>query len=54
MAKKGNRTWVWMTSKETTYRFQSERNKVNEAGQKLEVTRFDPVSRKHLTFKETK
>jgi ribosomal protein L33 len=54
MAKKGNRTWVWMTSKETTYRFQSERNKVNMNGEKLTMLRFDPITRKHCKFIETK
>lgn len=53
MAKKGNRTWVWMTSKLTTYRFQTERNKVNET-EKLEVKKFDPVTKKHVVFKESK
>jgi len=53
MAKKGNRNWVWMASKETTYRFQTERNKVNE-GEKLSVVRFDPISRSHKKFTEVK
>ena len=52
MAKKGNRTWVWMTSKVTTYRFQTERNKVNLT-EKLKIKRFDPVTRKHVEFTET-
>ena len=53
--KKGNRTWVWMvaeTKGETTHRFQTERNKVNEEG-KLVIRKFDPVTRTHVTFKET-
>lgn len=57
MAKKGNRTWVWMVpkdKKESSYRFQSERNKVNMDGKKLEIKRFDPTIRKHILFVETK
>ncbi|MCC2632043.1 MAG: Ribosomal protein [Patescibacteria group bacterium] len=56
MAKKGNRTWVWMVpkdKKESSYRFQTERNKVNIEG-KLEMRRFDPTVRKHVLFVETK
>ena len=56
MAKKGNRTWVWMVAKdkkESTFRFRTQRNKVNE-GQKLEIRRFDPSTRKHVMFVETK
>lgn len=53
MAKKGNRSWVWMASKESPYRFQTERNKVN-LGEKLKVMRFDPVTRKHIEFTESK
>ena len=56
MAKKGNRTWVWMVAKdkkETSYRFQTERNKVNQEG-KLEIRKFDPTTRKHVLFVETK
>lgn len=56
MAKKGNRTWVWMVAKnksESDYRFQTERNKANET-EKLEVRRFDPTTRKHVVFREAK
>jgi len=56
MAKKGNRSWVWMVAKtkgESLYRFQTSRNKVNE-GKKLEVRRFAPDVRKHVWFVETK
>lgn len=56
MAKKGHRTWVWMVAKdkkESTFRFQTERNKNNEEG-KLEIRRFDPTVRKHVLFVETK
>lgn len=56
MAKKGNRNWVWMIAKdkkESTYRFQTERNKVNLT-EKLTMRRFDPTLRKHVLFIETK
>jgi ribosomal protein L33 len=56
MAKKGNRNWVWMIAKdkkESTYRFQTERNKVN-LGKKLEMMHFDPTTQKHVLFIETK
>ena len=55
MAKKGARTWVWMIAKdkkESTHRFQAERNK--NMGKKLELMRFDPTLRKHILFIETK
>lgn len=54
--KKGNRTWVWMVAEnkgESTHRFQTERNKVNIEG-KLVIKRFDPITRKHINFKESK
>ena len=58
MAKKGNRSWVWMEAKikgETTFRFQTERNKMNQKDkQKLEISRFAPDVRKHVLFKEAK
>lgn len=61
MAKKGNREWVWMAAKnkgESKFRFQTERNKVNEAqgktGGKLEVMRFAPDVKKRVLFKEVK
>ena len=53
MAKKGNRNWVWMASKESPYRFQTERNKVNMT-EKLEMKRFCPFTRKHVLFREAK
>ena len=56
MAKKGNCTWVWMApknKKESSYRFQTERNKVNIEG-KLEMKAYDPTTRKHIMFVETK
>ena len=61
MAKKGNREWVWMAAKtkgESTFRFQSERNKVNQnmkkGAEKLEISRFAPDVKKHVIFKEIK
>jgi ribosomal protein L33 len=54
--KKGNRTWVWMVSEtkgESTYRFQTERNKVNET-EKLRLRKFAPDIRKMIWFKESK
>ena len=56
MAKKGNRTWVWMVAedkKESSHRFQTERNKVNQKD-KLRIRKFDPTTKKHVWFKETK
>ena len=41
------------TKGESTHRFQTERNKVNEK-EKLEITRFAPDVRKHVIFKEAK
>lgn len=56
MAKKGNRTWVWMVpedKKQSTHRFQTERNKVNIEG-KLRLRKFDSTIREHIWFVETK
>ena len=56
MAKKGNREWVWMkpeNKNESSYRFQTERNKVN-LKEKLRVKHFDPTTKKHIWFVETK
>jgi ribosomal protein L33 len=56
MPKKGLRAWVWMVAKdksESTFRFRAQRNKNNEGG-KLELNKFDPTVRKHVTFVETK
>jgi len=56
MAKKGNRSWVWMVAedkKESTHRFQTERNKVNNK-EKLRIKRFAPDAKKYVWFKEVK
>ena len=56
MAKKGNREWTWMAAKtkgESTYRFQTSRNKVN-LKEKLEIVRYAPDVKKHVLFKEIK
>ena len=56
MPKKGNRAWVWMVAKDkavSTYRFRTQRNKNNE-GVKLELKKFDPTTRSHVLFVETK
>jgi ribosomal protein L33 len=57
MAKKGNRTWVWMAAiKESgsKWRFQTERNKVNEGTEKLELKRYAPDVQKVVLFRESK
>jgi ribosomal protein L33 len=54
--KKGNRTWVWMVPEkksESSYRFQTERNKVNEEG-KLKMRRYDPTTKTHRMFVESR
>jgi ribosomal protein L33 len=60
MAKKGNRTWVWMAAEKdaqgkqaSPHRFQTERNKKNQDG-KLTFKRFCPVTKQHVTFVEVK
>ena len=56
MAKKGNRTWVWMVpvnKDESNLRFRTQRNKVNE-GEKLVISKYDPKLRKHIKYVETK
>lgn len=52
MAKKGGSITVKLLSTEGTGFFYV-RNK-NPRAEKLEVRKYDPVARKHATFKETK
>lgn len=55
MAKKGNRTWVYVIPEDKNVpeiRIQTERNKVNQKD-KLRIKLFHPTVRKHMWFKET-
>jgi ribosomal protein L33 len=55
MAKKGNRSWVYVIPEDKNVpqiRIQTERNKVN-LKEKLRIRLFHPSIRKHVWFKET-
>jgi ribosomal protein L33 len=55
MAKKGNRSWVYVIPEDKStpqIRIQTERNKVNMK-EKLRIRLFHPILRKHAWFKET-
>lgn len=54
MAKKGTREIIHLKSTaKTGYFYTTTKNKRNTTG-KLELTKYDPVVRKHVTFKESK
>ena len=53
MAKTGPRVTIKMVSSESPYRFTTTKNKRNNP-ERLELKRYDPVVRKHVTFKEEK
>ena len=53
MASKGNRRTVIIESEESSYRYHTEKNKMNTSD-KLEIRKYDPILRKHVMFKEIK
>lgn len=53
MAKKGNRINIVMVEAETGHTYHTTKNKTNTSG-KLEVKKYNPKLRKHLTYKEKK
>ena len=54
MAKKGNRTWIKVVNKATGSTYLTARNKVNEAGKKVVVKKYDSKLRKHVEHTEVK
>ena len=53
MAKKGHRVTIKLKSSESPYMYHVRKNKQNTTG-RLELKKYDPVVRKHVTFKEVR
>jgi len=53
MAKAGNRVQVKLRSSESPHRYYTTKNKRNTTD-RLEIKKYDPVVRKHVTYKEEK
>lgn len=53
MAKKGNRNHIILESTESGHSYHSTKNKQNTP-ERIEITKFDPVLRKHVKYKEKK
>lgn len=53
MAKKGNRVLVKLRSSESGHMYYTMKNKRNDSG-RLELKKYDPLVRKHVTYRETK
>jgi large subunit ribosomal protein L33 len=53
MAGKGHRVTVKLRSSESAYTYSIKKNKQNTK-ERLELKKYDPVVRKHVTFKEVR
>ena len=53
MAKASQRVVIKLKSTESPYVYTTQKNKHNSTD-RLEMKKFDPVIRKHVTFKESK
>ncbi|MBT5856510.1 50S ribosomal protein L33 [bacterium] len=53
MAKKGNRQHIVLKSEETGHTYHSTKNKRNTPD-RIEIKKYNPMSRKHETYKEEK
>ncbi len=53
MAGKGHRVTVKLKSSESAYTYSVKKNKQNTK-ERLELKKYDPVVRKHVTFKEVR
>lgn len=53
MAKKGNRMLIKLRSSESGHMYITYKNRRNDP-QRLEIKKYDPLVRKHVTYKETK
>jgi large subunit ribosomal protein L33 len=51
MAAKGNATLVKLKSSESDYRYYTQKNKKNTK-ERLELKKYDPTVRRHVSFKE--
>jgi large subunit ribosomal protein L33 len=53
MAKKGNRVLVKLKSTESGHMYYTQKNRKNDTA-RLELKKYDPFVRKHVTYRETK
>jgi len=53
MAGKGHRVTIKLKSSESPYMYHVKKNKQNTPD-RLEIKKYDPVVRKHVTFKEVR
>lgn len=51
--KKGPRQLIKLRSTESSYIYYSQKNRRNSAA-RLELSKYDPVARRHVAFKETR
>jgi large subunit ribosomal protein L33 len=52
-SKKGNRIVIKLRSTESSYTYTTQKNRKNDPS-RLELRRYDPTLRRHVTFRETK
>ncbi|AXK60868.1 50S ribosomal protein L33 [Candidatus Chromulinivorax destructor] len=53
MAKKGNRQIIKLKSSESPHRYWTYKNKANTT-ERIELSKYDPVVRRHVMYKEEK
>lgn len=53
MAKKGPRVIVKMRSTESSHFYLTEKNRRNDSG-RMELKKYDPTLRRHVTYRETR
>lgn len=53
MAKKGNRQIIRLKSTQSPHVYSTYKNKKNDP-ERIELQKYDPVVRKHVTYKEEK
>ena len=53
MAKKGPRVLVKLRSTESSHMYISQKNRRNDTA-RLELKKYDPILRRHVTYRETK
>lgn len=51
MAKKGNTVIIKLRSSESEYRYWTTKNRKNTTG-RIELKKYDPIIRRHVSFKE--
>ncbi len=53
MAKKGPRVLVKMRSTESSHFYLTEKNRRNDTG-RMDLRKYDPTVRRHVTYRETR